>query len=296
MELLLFGTHPVLQDVLQLEGIVAELLAGCFWLLAIELEHLLLERRVYLHIFVGACTVFETVPCDRQRWRLVCGTDHLVDIPVCLQIGEVADAGIRAHAFRILIIPQGEGVVVAIGEDDGVTFFLERHQVVLSEVTAAVATGAVVVVPCLGSHLDGDDETDDSYDSGDDGLSLFTCQLELSREPVDDSGHTHTAPDGEGIERACIGVVALTWLHRCLVQVDDNGKSCHKEEEEHHPELADADGVVDRLLRAVDHLLALTGVPCLPEEAEETQNERHAIEHVMSLVLLQVIRQQRLVA
>ena len=42
----------------------------------------------------------------------------------------------------------------AIGEDNRVAFLLQRHEVVLTEVAAAVAAGAVVIVPGLTSHLD----------------------------------------------------------------------------------------------------------------------------------------------
>ena len=53
-------------------------------------------------------------------------TTHLIDIPVGLQVGEVANAGVGAMTFHILVVPQGEGVVVAVGEDDGVALFVER--------------------------------------------------------------------------------------------------------------------------------------------------------------------------
>ena len=86
-------------------------------------------------------------------------------------------------------------------------------------------------------------------------------------EPVDDGSHTHAAPDGEGIEGAGIGVVTLTGLHRCLVQINHDGQTSHEEEEEYYPELADANGIVNRILRAINHHFLLAGVPSLPEEA-----------------------------
>ena len=135
----MLGAYPVLQDVLQLEGLVAELLLGFFRTLLIELDDLLLEGGIDLYVFVGASTVFETAPGDGHAGRVVGRAAHLVDIPVGLQVREVADAGIGAHTFGILVVPEGEGVVVAIGEDDGVALLLQRHQVVLSEVAAGVA-------------------------------------------------------------------------------------------------------------------------------------------------------------
>ena len=50
----------------------------------------------------------------------------------------------------------------------------------------------------------------------------------------------HAYPDGVGIERAGVGVVALTRLAGRLVQVENNSDACHEEQEEHYPELLDA--------------------------------------------------------
>ena len=115
-------------------------------------------------------------------------------------------------------------------------------------------------------------------------------------QQVEDSQYAQATPDGKGIERAGIGVVALTRLHRHLIQINHDGKTCHEEEEEHHPELLDTDRQQLLCLLSVLHHLALAGVPCLPEETDETQYQRHAVEHVVSLILLQVIRQLALVA
>ena len=62
---------------------------------------------------------------------------------------------------------------------------------------------------------------------------------------MDNGCYAHTAPDGKCVERTCIGIIALTRLHRCLVQVDDNRKTCHKEQEEYYPELTDANRIID---------------------------------------------------
>ena len=112
--------------------------------------------RLYAYIFISTRAILDTFPRDRHRRRVVGRTAHLVDVPVGLQIREVADAGVGTHTLYVLIIPQGEGVVVAIGEDDRVAFVLQRHQIVLAEVTTGVAATAVVVVPSLRCHLNGD--------------------------------------------------------------------------------------------------------------------------------------------
>ena len=45
----------------------------------------------------------------------------MVSIPVGLQIAEITNAGIGACAFNLLVVPQGEGVVITIGKDDRTT-------------------------------------------------------------------------------------------------------------------------------------------------------------------------------
>ena len=95
------------------------------------------------------------------------------------------------------------------------------------------------------------------------------------------SGHAHANPDGVGIERTGVGVVALTRLARSLVQVEHDGDTGHEEQEEHHPELLDA-------------ALAAIG---LPQQTDDAQQERQHVEHVVALVTLAiVVGQQALVA
>ena len=48
------GAHPVLHDVLHLKRLVAKLSASLSWMFLVEIHYLLLERRVYLNIVVGA--------------------------------------------------------------------------------------------------------------------------------------------------------------------------------------------------------------------------------------------------
>ena len=69
-------------------------------------------------------------------------------------------------------------------------------------------------------------------------------------------------------------------MHRGLIQIEHDGKTCHEEEEEYHPEL----------------FHALVAAESLPEKAEQTEEERQHIEHVVSLILLQFVGQLFLVA
>ena len=99
-------------------------------------------------------------------------------------------------------------------------------------------------------------------------------------QQTDNACHAHTNPDGESIERTCICVVAFARLARCLVQVEHNRYTGHEEEEEHYPEL------LDTLLSAIG----------LPQQTDNSEQQRQAVEYVMTLVLFQLFRQQVLIA
>ena len=58
--------NPMLHDVLQLEGVLAEGLDILLLVLLIELKHLLLELGTHFNIVVGTDTVLETVPGDGE--------------------------------------------------------------------------------------------------------------------------------------------------------------------------------------------------------------------------------------
>ena len=276
MHVAVLGAHPVLHDVLHLKRLVAKLSASLGRMLLVEVLNLLLQRRVYLNVVVGARAEGETRPSDRHRRRIVSRALHLVDIPVGLQIREVAHTCVGTESFGLLIIPQRERVVVAIGEDNRVALVLKRHQIVLSEVAAGVASAAVVVVPSLRSHLYRYEQTGHAYHAG----KSHIIGLELLLEHIVESQHTKTAPYSECVERAGISIVALTGLLRSLVKIEHDGKTGHEEEEEHHPELADA----------------TLSAPSLPEESDKSQQQRQTVEHVVSLVVLQLLRQLALVA
>ena len=180
-----------------------------------------------------------------------------------------------------MVVPKREGVIVAVGEDDGISLLRQALEVVLSEVTAAVASAAVVVVPGLRHHLQGHEQTDQREECH------GQCLAGLLSEPVGNSRSTQSNPDGEGVERTCVGIISFARLAGRLVQVDDDRDAGHEEEEEDHPELLDA-GVCGG---AVSGVLA-----CLPEESEQTQQQWQAEEDVASLVLAQFAGHAALVA
>ncbi len=75
-----------------------------------------------------------------------------MDVPVGVEQAEVHHPDVGADAFHFLQVPQREGVVVAVGEQDGVGG--ATVQQVVGAIWWDVVIGAVVVVPILGSHDD----------------------------------------------------------------------------------------------------------------------------------------------
>ena len=71
---------------------------------------------------------------------MICRTLHLVDIPVGLQVFHIAVAGIGAHALYLMVIPEREGVVIAIGQYDGMPLCLHALQIVCPEVPTGIAS------------------------------------------------------------------------------------------------------------------------------------------------------------
>ena len=93
-----------------------------------------------------------------------------------------------------------------------------------------------MVVPCLRGHLDRHHETYKTNESHEPRGFL----LQLGGQQVANGSHTHTTPDGEGIERTGVCIVTLTGLDGRLVQIEHDGQAGHEEQEEHDPELLDA--------------------------------------------------------
>ena len=84
--------------------------------------------------------VFPTIPSDGECRTLPSWTTHLVDIPVGGEVRQVADTRIGAVAFYILVVPKREGVVVAIGEDNRISLFVERVEIVQTKVASGSAS------------------------------------------------------------------------------------------------------------------------------------------------------------
>ena len=177
MQVFILGAHPILQDALQFKRILTELLLGLLRILTIELQQIRLSAWLHLYILIGAGAVVKTWPCDRHRWRVVGWAAHLVDVPVGLQVAQVTNTRVGTYAFYLLVVPQGEGVVITVREDDRVSFILHGHEVVLTEVATGVTTGAVVVIPCLTGHLDGYNHTGYTHSSGNGGTVHFLQTL-----------------------------------------------------------------------------------------------------------------------
>ena len=132
-----------------------------------------------------------------------------------------------------------------------------------------------MVIPCLADHLNRNEQTHET--EGSDSNRAF--DLEIFLHQINQGCHAHTTPNGKSIERTGVSIVTLTRLHRRLVEVDDNGKSCHEEQEADYPELTNA----------------ATATESLPEESDETQQQRQTIEDIVTFVHLQIVRQLALI-
>ena len=141
-----------------------------------------------------------------------------------------------------------------------------------------------MVVPCLRCHLHGHKQTETAQ-HGSINLLLFEY---IFIEQVADSSNTQANPDGKGIERTGIGIIALARLDRCLVQVKNNSQTCHEEQEEDNPELLHA--LVHHAVLSADALVHL------PYQADDAKQKWQAVEDVTSLVLTKFGGQIALVA
>ena len=132
-----------------------------------------------------------------------------------------------------------------------------------------------MVIPCLSRHLDGDEQTEHRSQNG---CRKF-LHLGIIPQHTDDACHSHTYPDSKGVERTGIRIVSFTGLRRSLVEVEYDSDTCHKEQEEYHPELLDAS-------------LAMVS---LPEESDQTENQRQTVEYIMTFIVFEILRKQFLV-
>lgn len=58
--------------------------------------------------------------------------------------------------FRILIIPQGERIIIPVTEYDRISFVGKCHQIISTKVTTGIPVASIVVIPSLACHLYGD--------------------------------------------------------------------------------------------------------------------------------------------
>ena len=148
------------------------------------------------------------------------------------------------------------------------SFALHALQIIGAKVTTGVTTRAIVVVPCLRRHLNRDKETGQSHNT----RQRHQLLLEPFLQKFVDGSYTEAYPNGKSIERADVGIVALTWLERRLVEINHDGQSRHEEQQRDNPQLP----------------TALTSVSPLPEDAQHTEYQRQTIKDITSLILCQV--------
>ena len=114
---------------------------------------------------------------DGCRFAVVGLALHLVKIPVGSGQGKVAYPDVGAVAFNLLHVPQGEGVVVPVGEQDCVR--CAGIKVCLGDLAGKEAVGTVVVVPVLRPHYCRHRYADGSgKDGGSGGVDLLLQAVE----------------------------------------------------------------------------------------------------------------------
>ena len=86
----------------------------------------------------------------RQRVGLVCFSLHLVDIPVGVEQHKIADSHVSPYTFNLLVVPERESIVIAVGEQNSVLF--GRVEVVCCNIAGKISARTIVVVPVLLRH------------------------------------------------------------------------------------------------------------------------------------------------
>ena len=215
----------------------------------------------YIYELVRAVEVLLLRNGKRQGPTFIRGPFHLVDIPVRTKQGRVHDADIRPDAFDFLDVPQGEGVVVAVG--DQISVRAHGIQIVVRHFNGGGTVRPVVVIPVFRGHNAGNEKAR-SRNGARNGRRV----LRRAGNPVVKRRHGESYPYREHIERAGIGIVPFTDLIGRLVEVQDNRDSRHKEHQEHNP--------------------AAPLVPFkLPYKADDTKQQRKEEIVILTLVLRQ---------
>ena len=160
-------------------------------------------------------------------------------------------------------VPQREGVVVAVGEQNGVGFAaVEVH---LGDVARRVAVAAVVVVPVLCNHDGRDPQSQHRNTQGQRRGPILGEQL-IQRN------YAKAHPNGKYIKRAHKGVVALARLKGLVVGINHNGEPGKQKEQGNDPSVA---------------LVALG----LKPQTQQTKNQGQGVVVVAALLPLHRVRQ-----
>lgn len=137
---------------------------------------------------------------------------------------DVVEGDVGSLLFDMEEVPEGEGVVVAKGEEDGVG--AAGLDVCHGDVVCGVVAAAVVVGPVAGGH----GERSECQEEG--GKPLFEAWT------FPESLSSGRYPEGYGVEAEHVGVVALAWLVAGVVEVEVEEHSAKEEEEHHEPVLS----------------------------------------------------------
>ena len=152
------------------------------------------DNRIHADRIIHSVPVISPRNGEGKSGRAVGRTFHLVCIPASAQIHQVADTCIGAYVFHFSAIPQWEGFVVTVDKQNGVSFLLQCVQVILSHVMADHSSAAVVVIPCLACHLQGNQ--DSHYSGQKNGSRRFQFPFQQSSN----AGNSHSGPDGKSIK------------------------------------------------------------------------------------------------
>ena len=109
----------------------------------------------------------------------------------------VKDTHICTEALYLLYIPQGEGVVVAEGNQNAV--LVNRRQIILGEVASRILLRAVMVVPVLTSHQHRHTEHTNHKHHRHNHLIQFLL-LQKAGQPIGQCHHTQANPNGKETE------------------------------------------------------------------------------------------------
>ena len=205
-------------------------------------------------------------------------------IPVGLQIREVTNAQVGTYSFHLLVIPQGESIVVAVGEEDSLIF--ARLEIVGTEIAARVSVRAVMIIPVLRSHLCRNQQTYQREEHSHRSLCPLALFGHHLVDPIDQGQYTKADPDTERVERTHIGVVTLTRLVRRLVQIHHDSQTRQEEQQEGDREVLPSFGLA---------FLAFASGK-LPYQSDNTQEQRDHVIDIVTLVVFEFGRQSVLVA